>query len=53
MAVGDSKLDLVPLALAARMVYQRAYGISPPQPWLLFIVEERTAGSASYPTRDR
>ena len=31
MAVGDSKLDLVPLALAARMVYQRAYGISPPQ----------------------
>ena len=34
MTMGASKLDLVPLALAARMVYQRAYGMPPPEPHL-------------------
>jgi hypothetical protein len=29
--VGISKHDLVPVPLAARMVYQRAYGASPPE----------------------
>jgi hypothetical protein len=31
MMPGASKLDLVPLALGARTVYQRAYGIAPPE----------------------
>jgi len=31
MTLGASKLDLVPVALAARMLYQRAYGMPPPQ----------------------
>ena len=34
MTIGISKLDLVPVALAARMVYQRAYGMPPPEPHL-------------------
>jgi hypothetical protein len=28
-------LDLIPVALAARMVYQRAYGVSPPDAHLM------------------
>jgi hypothetical protein len=31
MTIGAAKLDLVPVALAARMVYQRAYGMPPPE----------------------
>ena len=34
MTMGASKLDLVPVALAATMVYQRAYGMPPPEPHL-------------------
>ena len=31
MTMGASKLELVPVALAATMVYQRAYGMPPPE----------------------
>ena len=34
MTIRAAKLDLVPVALAARMVYQRAYGMPPPEPHL-------------------
>ena len=34
MTIGIAKLELVPVALAARMLYQRAYGMPPPEPHL-------------------
>jgi hypothetical protein len=42
MAARISKHDLIPVPLAARMVYQRAYGASPPEAHL----EERLNGLA-------
>jgi hypothetical protein len=44
MAVRISKQDLIPVPLAARMVYQRAYGATPPETHLA----DRLNGLAYY-----